>query len=57
MGESRGRGKQRNTNRGLMGTDNRGGDRLWELGEDRAEESNGEKGVTTVTEQQKTLKL
>ena len=29
MGERRGRAKQRNTNRGLMGMDN-GGDCLWE---------------------------
>ena len=50
MGERRGRGKQRNMNRGLMGTDNGGidcGSRGYGVGE-----SNGEKGGTTVTEQQ-----
>ena len=38
------RGKPRNTNRGLMGTDNGGGG--------RAGESNEEQGEATVTEQQ-----
>ena len=45
-----GRGKQRNTNRGLTGIDN-GGDGLWEwAGMGRGEQ--WEKRGTTVTEQQ-----
>ena len=50
MGDRKGRGKERNMNRGLMGTDNEGigcGSRG-----DRVGENNGVKGGTTVTEQQ-----
>ena len=50
MGERRGKGKQRNTIRGLMGTVNEGGLTVgvggWGSGEQ------WEKGETTVTEQQ-----
>ena len=47
MGERRGRVRQRNMNRGLMGVDNEGG-----LTVGGAEESNEEKCGMTVTEQQ-----
>ena len=46
----KGKGKQRNMNRGLMGTKNTGIDS--ESGGNRAGESNREKVRTTVTEQQ-----
>ena len=52
--ERTGRGKSRNMNRRLVGTDNRvgigGGDWLW--GRGGTEESDREKGGTTVIEQQ-----
>ena len=48
MGERKGRGKQRNTNKGLLVMDNEG--RGLTVG--GAEESNEEKGGMTVTEQQ-----
>ena len=53
MGERRGRGKSRNKNRRLMGMDNRVGIHCGSRDEGlgRAEESNGEKGGTTVIEQ------
>ena len=48
MGERRGKGKQRNANRGLMGMDSG-----WiDWGGDGVGVSNGEKGRTIVTEQQ-----
>ena len=50
MGERRGRGKQRNTNGGLSGMDN-GGIDCGSWG-DGVGESDGEKGGTTITEQQ-----
>ena len=49
--EGRGRGKQREPNRGLMGTDNMGKVTVGVRGGDKAGEGNGEKGRTTVTEQ------
>ena len=50
MGEKRGRGKQRNTNRGLMGTDKGGID--CGSGGDGVHVRNGENGRATVTEPQ-----
>lgn len=51
MGERRERSKPRNTNRGLMGLSNVGGLSV-RVVEDGAGKSNGEKGSTTITEQQ-----
>ena len=49
--EKRGKGKQRNMNRGLMGTDNEGGLTVG-VGEDGVGVNNWGKCGTTVTEQQ-----
>ena len=49
--ERRGRGKPRNMNRGLMGTDIGWGMAVG-MGRDGVRVSNGEKGGTTVTKQQ-----
>ena len=48
----KGRGKQRNMNRGLMRTDNGVGTDCRSRVGDRAKERNGGKGRTTITEQQ-----
>ena len=51
MEERTRRGKQRNMNRELMGTDNVGGLTVG-VGKDRVGVSNGEKGGISVTKQQ-----
>ena len=51
MGERRGRGKQKNTNRGFMGMDNVGRINCGSRG-DRLGVSNREKGRTTIIEQE-----